>query len=136
MPLTHSTLIAAPPQAVFAVYAHTQGWPVWDAELRAVDLPQGLVPGATGWLTPAKGPRARITVTEVTPGRSFAVQSRLPLCRMTFDHHLTAQGSGTLAQHSVQFTGPLAFVFRRLIGPTIARGLPASLAGLQAAVDG
>lgn len=135
MPLTHSTLIAAQPRAVFALYARPQDWPNWDTELRAVDLPQGLVPGATGWLTPAKGPRARITVTEVTPDCSFAVKSRLPLCRMTFDHHLTPQGSGTLAQHSVQFTGPLAFVFRRLIGPTIARGLPASLAGLQAAVE-
>lgn len=135
MSLSQTIAIATPPAAVFALYARAEAWPEWDPELRAASLPTGLVPGATGWLQPAKGPRARFTVIEVRPDAGFTVEARLPFCRMVFGHDLTASQTGTLARHWVRFQGPLAFVFRKVIGRDLVAGLPATMAGLKAAAE-
>jgi hypothetical protein len=133
--IDQSVQIIAPVEAVFRRYADVQSWPDWDSEVAAVDLPQGLVPGATGWLKPRRGPRASLVVTEVEQDRSFTIQSRLPLCEMRFGHSLLAQGDITTARHWVSFVGPLAPLFRHLIGRSIAATLPATLAGLKAACE-
>lgn len=134
MDFSHSIRIAAPAEVVFALYADVARWPNWDSEVRAVDLP-GLVPGAVGYLKPRSGPKARIRVTEVTPNRSFTVESALPLFWMQFGHTLSEAGGLTTATHSLRFSGPLAFLFRRLIGAGIHRTLPATLQGLKAAAE-
>jgi hypothetical protein len=86
-------------------------------------------------LKPRSGPKARIWVTEVTQDRSFTAESALPLCRMHFDHMLDETGGVTTATHALRFTGPLAFLFRRLIGTGIHRTLPTTLKGLKAAAE-
>lgn len=126
-----SITIAATPAQIFAHYSAPANWPLWDPELRAVSLPDGLRAGAKGWLHPRQGPRAQIAISAVDAPRSFTVISRLPLCQMSFGHDLQAQGDQTRVTHSVSFTGPLAPLFRRLIGRGIARGLPATMAGLK-----
>lgn len=130
----HKIHVAASAASVFSRYRDVGTWPSWDPETLAVDLP-GLTVGATGWLKPRQGPRARIAIAEVTEDRSFTVEGRLPLCRMVFGHELYETGTGTLVTHSVGFSGPLAFLFRRLVGRGIDRTLPRTLAGLKAATE-
>jgi hypothetical protein len=65
----------------------------------------------------------------------FAVESRMPACRMVFDHALEAAGTATQVTHAVRFEGPLAPLFRLLIGRAISAGLPATLAGLKRHVE-
>ncbi|MBN9886238.1 SRPBCC family protein [Salipiger abyssi] len=130
MTIAHTIEIDAPATNVFALYANPELWPIWDSETKAVGLPE-LRRGAAGWLEPREGPRAKIRVTEVLPNRSFTIEGQLPLCRMTFGHELTGNGQRTSATHWVAFSGPLAFLFRRLIGAGIDRTLPNTLAGLK-----
>ncbi len=136
MSITHSIHIAAPCATVFALYEDVSTWPAWDHETREVFLPEGLRPGATGWLQPRSGPKARVRVASVTPGQAFTMEGRLPLCRMSFDHTLApAQDGGTRATHAIRFSGPLSFVFRRLIGRGLAASLPDTLEGLKQASE-
>ena len=128
-----SVVVRATPEAIFALYADVAGWPAWDPEVRAASLDGPFAAGSTGSLTPTKGPRARITVVGVAPGRSFDVESRLPLCTMRFEHVLEPRGAETLVTHRVVFRGPLTFVFARVVGRSIRAGLPGTLAGLRAA---
>lgn len=109
-------------------------WPLWDPEVLAVSLPDGLVAGAKGWLQPRGGPRALITVTR-SGVDSFDVESRLPLCRMVFGHCLEATAGGTRVTHDVKFFGLSAPLFRQIIGRQIAAALPATLAGLKRHVE-
>ncbi len=134
--ICRSIIIAAPRKAVFAVYEDVSSWPEWDEGLFAVSLPGGLAVGSSGWLQPAGGPRAKITVTEVAAGRSFTVESRLPLCRMIFTHSLEDEGAGTRAVHCIGFQGALAFLFRRLAGPAVERSLMPALTGLKRRSEG
>jgi hypothetical protein len=136
MTITHSIAVAAPRAAVFALYEDVALWPAWDRETAEVFLPDGLRQGSAGWLRPRKGPKARVRVAEVVPGRSFTMESQLPLCRMHFGHDLEEDGAQTTATHSVRFSGPLGFLFRRLVGREIDATLPATLLGLKRAGEG
>jgi hypothetical protein len=131
-----SVLIAATPAAVFERYRAVSRWPEWDPELLAIHVPDGLTVGATGWLKPKGGPKSAIRIVAVEPDRSFSVECGLPLCRMRFDHRLEAGAGGTLATHGLVFNGPLAWLFRLLIGRSIVATLPTTLEGLKRACEG
>jgi len=135
MSIAHRIEIKASREAVFALYANISSWCDWDTEVQAVHLSEGLRVGSHGWLKPRQGPKAKIRVTEVVPNVSFTVEGMLPLCRMEFGHELLSQADCTVAAHSVRFVGPLAFLFRRLIGRGIDSTLPDTLAGLKRASE-
>lgn len=135
MRISQTVRIAARPEDVFCFYTNADTWPKWDPEVVEVALPHGLRIGATGWLKPRKGPRASIRITDVQPARSFTVESKLPLCRMVVGHELTAERDVTVVTHWVAFTGPLGFLFRRLIGSQIRATLPGTMEGLKHACE-
>lgn len=135
MTVSHSIIIDAPQKLVFAIYQNVGSWPHWDQEVAEVVLSKGLQPGAQGWLRPRQGPKARILVDEVVPEKSFTVEAQLPLCRMIFGHELAEISGQTRATHWVRFSGPLAFLFRRLIGAGLDASLPQTLIGLKHACE-
>ena len=137
MPIKASIEIKQTPEQVFRLYQDAARWIDWDPEVTAARLPGGLKLGARGWLKPKRGPKANIEIVEVTPGRSFSVQSRLPLCRMLFGHSLasSSESGSTVATHWVEFKGPLSFLFRPLIGRSIQASLPNTMRGLKRASE-
>ena len=128
---SHAIDIHAGAERVYSLYADLTTWPGWDPAVLDVSLPSGLQAGSTGWLRAQGGPRTRIRVQEASYPRSFTVASQLPGCRMLFGHTLTAIEGGVRATHTLSFAGPLAFVFRHLLGARIASTLPAALRGLK-----
>lgn len=128
--------VAATPAQVFALWADAAGWAAWDPDVKAASIDGPFVTGATGTITPTQGPTMRIRVMRVVADRAFDAEARLPLCAMRFVHdcELLSTG-GTRVVHRVQFEGPLAFVFRRLIGPSLVKGIPGTMAGLKRAVE-
>ena len=131
MDIVQQITIQASAAVVYAQYEQVVSWPEWDREVTGVSLSNGLKVGSHGWLQPRSGPKASIQVTKVVPGVSFAIESLLPFCRMAFEHDLREHEQGTIAVHSVRFVGPLAFIFRRVIGKEIEQTLPSTLAGLK-----
>lgn len=129
--------VAATPSQVFALWADSPGWAAWDPDVKAASIDGPFVAGATGTITPVQGPTMRIRVTRVVPDRAFDAEARLPLCTMRFVHECEPVVDGkTRVVHRVLFEGPLAFVFRRVIGPALEKGIPGTMAGLKRAVEG
>jgi Polyketide cyclase / dehydrase and lipid transport len=128
---SHSIDIRASAERIYRCYADHSSWPRWDPAVREVHLPSGLSTGSSGWLLASGGPRTNIRIQEATAARSFTVESQLPGCRMLFAHSLQAGPLGVRATHSLSFAGPLAFLFRRLLGTKIAATLPGALQGLK-----
>ncbi len=129
--IAHEIMIQANPETVFALYENIENWPVWDEEVVEVSLPGGLRENAQGWLQPRSGPRTKIQVVSVARPFQFSVESQLPGCKMGFDHRIETTAQGTRVTHGVYFTGATSFVFARLIGPSLNRGLPLTLQGLK-----
>ena len=138
-PMSHfegTVHVDATPAQVFALWADSPGWAAWDPDVKAATIDGPFVAGATGSITPVQGPTMPIRVTRVVADRAFDAEARLPLCTMRFVHECEpAPGGGTRVVHRVHFDGPLAFVFRRVIGPSLVKGIPGTMAGLKRAVE-
>jgi hypothetical protein len=117
--------------AVFARYADAGSWPTWDTEVEWVSHDGPFTAGTTGRLKPKGGPTTKFTIVSLETDRAFQDVTRLPGARLVFDHVLTDQpGGGTAITHTVSITGPMTFLFSRVIGRNIARGLPATVSAL------
>jgi predicted transcriptional regulator YdeE len=132
----HSVLIEASSGDVFRVYSDVANWKTWDPEVEWSSLEGPFAKGSKGRLKPRGAPVSAIYLTGVKNGASFTVESRLPLCRMVFEHELTSNGNRTEALHRVTFTGFLSFLFGFLIGRQINKGFPKTLLGLKEKCEG
>lgn len=130
---TTSTLEAAVPTAAIweRAYAGAGAWPRWNAEIKRASLDGPLALGAKAKIVFRTGLRLRFEVVEFEDGRLFTDESRLPGARMGHRHLVepTASGESKLT-NTIYIEGPLAPLWRRILGPAAARALP----GAQRAV--
>ncbi len=131
MQFEEQVFIAASAEEVFRLYADVSSWSTWDTEVKASSIDGVFASGVNGQLQPTKGPKAKITITEVFSNYSFTVESKLPLCIMLFEHELSKRSGGTNALHRISFEGLLSPLFGWLIGSQIRKGLPGTLQGLK-----
>jgi hypothetical protein len=127
--------VHASASTVFGLWADAASWAVWDPDVKAATRDGPFAAGAVGTITPRQGPTMRIAITRVVPNAAFDAVARLPGCRMTFVHEMTPLAHGVRVTHTVHFDGPLAFVFRAVIGPSLVKGIPGTMAGLKAAAE-
>ncbi|MGA5818040.1 SRPBCC family protein [Kitasatospora sp. NPDC094028] len=125
----------AAPAAFFARWADTATWPRWSHDTAWVRLDGPFAEGATGVLKPKGGPRTRFVVTTLTD-REFTDVSLLPGAELTFRHLVDVDGSGaTVVTVTASLAGPLARLWRKILGRGIATTVPRDLAGLKAAAE-
>lgn len=131
MQVEHRITVQADPQLIYRFYEDVPRWPAWDPDTKAARLDGPLRVGARGSLTPTQGNTVPMLVTEVTPGRSFTVESKIPLFRMVFEHVLTAGPAGTEVLHRVTLSGLLSIVLGPMLTRRLNAGLPVTLARLK-----
>jgi Polyketide cyclase / dehydrase and lipid transport len=135
MHFEHSETVQASPERIFALYADVARWNVWDPDLKTSSIDGPFASGATGTVEPKSGPKSRVLFTDVAQHRGFAVECKLPLCVMRFEHRLEPQGASTLVTHGVRFRGPLAWFFGLVIGSGMKKSLPHAVRSLQAVAE-
>ncbi len=108
-----------------AAYEEAEAWPRWNAEIRRATLDGPLALGAQAKIVFRSGLRLRFRVVEFEPGRLFTDESRLPGARMGHRHLVepTPDGKSKLT-NTIYIEGPLAPLWRRILGPAAARTLP------------
>jgi hypothetical protein len=135
MKFEESTSILTTPSKVFSVYSAVSGWPTWDSEVEYASLDGEFILGAEGKIKPKGAPESKIKIIELTETKSFTIECNLPLCKMHFIHIITPEGSGSRVKNLLEFTGLLAPLFGRLIGKSIYKTMPKTLAGLKRHVE-
>jgi hypothetical protein len=129
---TTSTLEAgvSPASVWEKAYADAAAWPKWNAEIKRAELDGPLIQGAKAKIVFGTGLRLRFGVVEFEDGRLFTDESRLPGARMGHRHLVEPTESGSRLTNTIYIEGPLAPLWRRIMGPAAARTLP----GAQRAV--
>jgi len=135
MNFEHKISIDSDPATVYSVYKDVSGWSQWDVELVSSSLESDFAVGTIGKLKPKGGPESKILLTEVTDNQSFTVECGLPLCKMHFVHELKPIDTGTEVVNQLNFSGLLGPVFGRLMGKSISKTIPTSLAGLKEFIE-
>ena len=131
MSLEHSVSIDSTPEKIFAIYKDVDSWAQWDPDIEAVGMDGDFQAGTTGWLKPVGAPKTKTRLVSVNEPLSFTVESKLPFCTMRFEHVLTPIDTQTQATHRVEFSGPLAPLFSRLVGNKIQKGIDGTMQGLK-----
>ncbi|MBU6152980.1 MAG: SRPBCC family protein [Bdellovibrionales bacterium] len=126
----------ARPEQVWKLWTDVQAWSQWDHEVEVSSLEGAFVVGAQGVLKPRGGPMTRFTLTRVEPPVAFSNRSSLPLATLDFVHTLRTEDGETVIEHQVTMRGPLTFLFSRLLGKNIARGLPTVVKNLARTAEG
>lgn len=123
---TSSLEAPVPPVAIWErAYMDASAWPHWNAEIKRATLDGPLQLGARARIVFGTGLRLRFRVTEFEPGRLFTDESRLPGARMGHRHLVEpAPGGGSSLTNTIYIEGPLAPLWRRILGPAAARTLP------------
>jgi hypothetical protein len=123
---TTSTLEAqvTPADVWTRAYADVDAWPRWNAELKRASLDRPLCEGAEARIAFRTGLRLRFRVVEFEDGRLFTDEARLPGARMGHRHLVEPAGEGSRLTNTIYMEGPLAGLWRRILGPAAARTLP------------
>lgn len=130
---------AVAPAAVWEkAYADAAAWPRWNDELKSAELDGPLRLGASARIAFKTGLRLRFRVVEFEQGSLFTDEARLPGARMGHRHLVEPTlDEGSRLTNTIYVEGPLAPLWRRIMGPRAAKALPtAQRAAMElAAVD-
>jgi hypothetical protein len=107
-------------------YRDADAWPRWNAELKSARLDGPLAKGAEARIVFRTGLRLRFRVVEFEDGRLFTDEARLPGARMGHRHLVDPAGAGARLTNTIYIDGPLAGLWRRILGPAAARTLPSA----------
>jgi uncharacterized membrane protein len=130
--------IDAPAEIVWRVYRDVERWPEWTASMDEIAFVRGdaLEDGAAVRIKQPRLPRVTWQVTELTPGRSWAWESRSPGALTVGRHVVTPLADGTTrVEQSIDQTGPLGSLIGRLMAGTTRRYLRMEAEGLKAAAE-
>lgn len=105
-------------------YVNAEAWPEWNAEIKRATLDGPLSQGATAKIVFGTGLRLRFHVVEFEDGRLFTDESRLLGARMGHRHLIEPVETGSRLTNTIYIEGPLAPLWRRILGPAAARALP------------
>jgi polyketide cyclase/dehydrase/lipid transport protein len=116
-------------------YADADAWLKWNPELRRAELDGPLRLGATARIAFKTGLRLRFEVVEFEQGRLFTDEARLPGARMGHRHLVEPSGDGSRLANTIYIEGPLAPLWRRVLGPRAAKSLPGSQRAILALAE-
>jgi len=125
----------AAPAAFFAQWADMASWPEWNLDTEWVRLDGPFAEGATGVLKPKGGPKVPFTVARLVDGEEFTDVSRLLGARLTFQHLVTVDAGKTAVSVEVSLTGPLAPLWRLILGKGLRDSLRPDLDRLAARAE-
>ena len=135
MQIEHRINVEAPPETIFRIYEDVKNWHTWDPDTKQATLDGPFQAGSRGRLVPTKGNSVPMVLTQAVPGRSFTVESKIPLFRMVFEHELEQEQRSTRVIHRVTFTGLLSLVLGPILSKQLNAGLPVTLSRLKALAE-
>ncbi|MDX1957477.1 MAG: polyketide cyclase/dehydrase and lipid transport [Leptospiraceae bacterium] len=111
-------------EEIWALWADVENWNTWDSEIEYSKLEGNFQKDTFGILKPKDGPKTRFQVTGLEYLKGFSDSTKLPLCTLDFFHSITEKENGLVVTHRVEIRGALTFLFSRVIGKNIEKGLP------------
>jgi hypothetical protein len=126
----------APPAAFFARWADMATWPEWNLDTEWVRLDGPFAAGSRGVLKPKGAPRVKFVIDALVPDREFVDVSLLVGARLTFRHLVEPlAGGGCRVRVAVTMSGPLRWMWARILGKGFRTTLQPDLDRLVAAAE-
>ena len=127
----YAMLTDVPAQALFAAIIDIDDWNKWDVGLEYTRLQGEMKAGATFLLKPKDGPRVKMSVDDVAPYR-LVDTAHLIGAKLRTTHEYVPTGTGTTIHFGIEVWGPLAFLWRKMLGEPQIKEAPTQLAAFVA----
>lgn len=131
-----SQVVRASRETIWRLWSDVERWSDWDEQVAWSKIDGPFAVGTRGKLKPKSGPASKFELLDVRPGEAFADRTFLPGTFLDFTHRLEEVEGGVRITHTASFSGPLAFLFSRIIGRAkIAAALPRAVTKLAALAE-
>lgn len=117
-------------EAIWKAWVDVNNWPQWDRELETTRLEGAFEEGARFLLRPKGGPNVTIEITKVAAPYVFEDVTKFPLARMHDYHEIEKTAEGILLKSRISVTGPLGWLWKRIVAQGVADGVPAQMEAL------
>jgi hypothetical protein len=117
-------------EKVWSVWTDVDRWKDWQDDIEFANLEGSFVEAGIIQFRPKGGPTLKLELTEVVPKRKFVDLTRFPLAKMHDSHELISHADGLEIRTTISLSGPLAFVWRKIVAEGIVSGLEAQTAKL------
>jgi uncharacterized protein YndB with AHSA1/START domain len=118
------------PAQVWAAWSNINDWPLWNHDLEWTKLHGEFKVGSVFYMKIKKGPIVTIEIIECTPNKSFTDCTKFPLAKMYDTHQIEQTHEGLRITSSLKVTGPLGFLWRKLVAEKVAADVPAEMNSL------
>jgi hypothetical protein len=123
---------SASPKTIWRVWSEPRTWQEWNPNVQRMEMNGPFASWTTGVMHTPAGQHHQIQLTNVQPGKSFDLETRvIPLTHFTFHCEVEPGSKGSRISQSLRVSGPLAFVFGPLAGERIASSFEPLLKGLS-----
>lgn len=125
---TYTTVTrAVTKEQLWKLFADVNNWHTWDEGIEYARMDGNFAKGNQFLLRPKGGPDVKITLVETEENRAFTDLTRFPLAKMYGQHVFEETPDGLKMTTTMTVTGPLAFLWVKLVAKKIANGLPSDM---------
>ena len=117
-------------QDIWRLWTDVNNWPKWDPDIISCEMTGKFEKGNHFFLKPKGGPKVKIQLIEVIPGKSFTDCTRFPGAKMYGRHEIKKIEEGVLLKTTMTIKGPLSFIWRKIVAENIVKNMPQQLEGL------
>lgn len=115
---------------IWRLWTDVTNWPKWDKELEYCKFEGSFIEGNRFILKPTKGPKVKITLSEVIPNKKFTDYTKFPGAIMYDDHELEEVPEGLRITNTITVKGFLSFIWSKLVAKNVADSIPANIDAL------
>ena len=108
---------------VWKVWADVNQWHKWQDDIEYAKLDGEFKTGNIFQFKPKGGPKINIELTKVEPNSVFIDVTRFPLAKMYDSHELINHGDKLEIKTTISVSGPLSFLWRKLVAENVANGM-------------
>jgi hypothetical protein len=117
---------------VWKVWSDVDRWHLWQDDIEYARMNGPFESGGSFKFKPKGGPDLTLELSEVRPNALFVDITRFPLARMVDSHELIERDGGLEIRTTIRMEGPLAFLWRKIVGEDVVKSLPAQTDNLIA----
>ena len=117
-------------ERIWNLWTDVANWNTWDSTVKSSKLFGNFSVGTKGVVKLAVGPKSKFVITHCKPLETFTNRSFLPLCKVDFTLILVETQNGLLVTYRQEMTGFLTFLFSKILGKPMAKGLPKGMEDL------
>ena len=110
-------------EALWKPLADVANWRQIDEQIEKIEIDEQPQVGTIFHLKPKGGPRLKLRIDIMDPPQTYADTCYLPLAKMMTTHALRPSTEGTEISVQIVISGPLSFLWQRLVGKKHADGL-------------